>query len=97
MRAFLTDSGLSEADLATKAGVSQATVSRALTGKLSARGPAAKRLFKFIQKRTTNKMSTGRIVQAFDRVWNGTREHAESIARVVESLQNFCPAREEER
>lgn len=93
----MDDKELSETELADQAGVSQSSVSRALSGTISRRGRAFGTLFRFIQRNSTKRTAKRRIVAAFDRVWNGTQGHAESIARVVESLEDFCPAREEER
>lgn len=96
VRAYLENKDLSESELADLAGVSQSTVSRAISGTISRRGRAFRVLFKFIQKNSTQATAKRRIAAAFDRVWNGTQGHAESIARVVESLEDFCPAKEEE-
>lgn len=88
LRAFMDRNGLSQAQLAEKAGVSQPTVSRALSGKGERRGAARSRLFSYVG--ISEYPPSGAKAEALDRSceeWEGhmARENAER-ARIVGAL-----------
>ncbi len=94
MREFLALKGISQSRLAELASVSQATVSRALTGAPGKHSEARERLLTYIQDRiqTEGASLTGSelVLAAFRRVWDGSDEHAALIARLVEATAGFA-------
>jgi transcriptional regulator with XRE-family HTH domain len=82
--------GYSQSTLARAAGVSQSTVSRALQGKHERQGAALLKLFSYAGLiRATEAQGGGseeRVLNAFQRAWDGTEAHAEAVARVIDAL-----------
>jgi arginine repressor len=88
--------GLTQAALARRARVSQATVSRALAGIALQRGRARSKLFIYagIQEQPESQrpgQSTGQVVKAFEAIWDGTQSHARAVARIIEALGELRP------
>jgi transcriptional regulator with XRE-family HTH domain len=100
LRAIKERDRLSQAQIARLAEVSQPTVQRALAGRDDGprRGRARERLWAFVNKNVSPptpdvaRASTA-VVEAFQRVWDGTEEHAQAIARVVDALAGMVPRR----
>ena len=97
LRDFIRKKRLSQARLADQAGVSQSTVSRALSGTLERHGTARSKLFTYalIDESKTSSASRGkrRVIRAFDTIWDGSESHAAAIAKIIEALADLRPAK----
>jgi transcriptional regulator with XRE-family HTH domain len=84
---------LSQTELANLADVSQSTVSRALSGRLVRHGQARARLFIYAQLDDVEVAAgdEGRtpVIRAFDKIWDGSHEHAAAVAKVIEALADL--------
>lgn len=81
LRAFMQSGGMSQAQLADEAGVSQATVSRALEKPIVRMGRARRRLFIYIQQRRppVPEVAASAIVST----WDGSEAHAQALADLI--------------
>jgi transcriptional regulator with XRE-family HTH domain len=99
LRAFIDRTGLSQQQLADNAGVSQATVCRALQG-ATIRGSATRKLFNYaeieIGALSDKAKALGRLNNAFDRIWARSEMHAEAIVRIIDILAR-APSRKSHR
>jgi transcriptional regulator with XRE-family HTH domain len=89
--AFMKAKGLNQAQIARRARVSQASVSRALKGSARKRlGKAHTRLFNYIQKENrragTIHADKDQVLQAFNRIWGASQAHAAAVAQVIDAL-----------
>lgn len=95
IRAYMKKNALDQGTLASEAGVSQATVSRALAGSPARRGRAFLRLLAHVGKQgeSTEPSVTGkkRVARAFERIWDGTDAHATAVAKIIEDLAGLTP------
>lgn len=87
---------LNQWSLAKAANVSQSTVCRALQGKSIRQGSARARLFKYAKINELPTIEKSRnirhqILEAFDRVWDHSEEHAVAIARVIDAMAGLRP------
>ncbi len=93
--AFLQTTGISQAELAEKAKVSQATVSRAMGGRPQRHGSAREKLFTFIHQWTPQPRSASAsphaVFDAVEQVWDGSPEHATALARVIKATAGLAP------
>jgi len=92
LRAFRQEKGLSQAEIAKNAGVSQATVSRRERKPPQRHSDANVRLCsyadKVIKKRTIADQRA--IKKSFDEVWNKSEAHAAALSRIIEAFALFC-------
>src|SRR5712692_1802757 len=91
---IMGERGLSRADVAAGAKVSEATVSRILRGKTIGYGQARKRLFEFattFDAATEGEPGTKKVVKAFNRIWDGSDERASAVAKIIVALGALCP------
>lgn len=93
----MQDNGLSQRAIADAAGVSQATVSRALARDTQRHGRAVARLCKYMQQTLNAESGTDtkgrrKVVDAFVAIWDGSEEHAIAIARIIKASQGLRPA-----
>lgn len=92
--------GLTQADLAKQAGVSQASVSRALKSDLIRHGRAWRRLFSHIRQEGSPEGDTltgkDQVVAAFTQIWDGTPAHAAAVAKLIEATEGLGPRSEGE-
>lgn len=76
-----------------KVGVSQATVCRALKARGGKVGPAQAKLFNYagLDEYLISKTNSPRelVLNAFDQSWNGTKAHAETIAKVIAAMADL--------
>jgi transcriptional regulator with XRE-family HTH domain len=90
LRTFMRNRGYSQNTLASAAGVSQSTVSRALQGKHERQGAALLKLFSFAGLIRDAEVRSGsseeQVLNAFQRAWDGTEAHAAAVARVIDAL-----------
>jgi transcriptional regulator with XRE-family HTH domain len=95
LEAFLEERGLSQAKVAELAGVSQSTVSRAVRRSQQRKGQARKKLFTFIENDFSRSATAGsgrdQVLNAFDRIWDGSEVHAVAVAKVIEALDGLRP------
>lgn len=93
LQAFIREKGLTQAELAEAAHISQSAVSRIMHRTSRRHGRAFILLCKYaeinpddadISAETPQKL----IMNTFMKVWDGTDIHAETIARVIEALQD---------
>lgn len=88
---------LSQKSIAKAAKVSQATVSRALRGRIERQGRARARLFIYIRQELQNEDLSGRgkekVVKAFENIWDGSEEHAAAIAKIIRASGGLLPAK----
>ena len=89
---FLNDEGISQAELASRLGIHQSSVSRALHQVAKRRGSAYVRLVGFMQQGGTGR-GVDRFQRAFRSVWDGTEEHADALARIIAACQGLTPGR----
>ena len=95
--AFMSREGLTQEQLAKKARVSQATVSRALNRKAKRRGAGRSRLFTYAGiSEWTDHQAVGvareRVIAAFERIWDHSEAHADAIVRVIDALADLRPS-----
>jgi transcriptional regulator with XRE-family HTH domain len=95
LEAFLRDRSLSEQQMAEMAGVSQSTVSRARHGSPQRHGGARERLFTFLENELNGSATAGsgrdQVLNAFDRIWDGSEVHATAVAKVIQALDGLRP------
>ena len=94
---YMKDNGITQEELAKKAGVSQTTVHRSLKGEFKRNGAASTRLFIYLNINEYN-LSRARdgVMTAFDRIWDYSEGHANAIARVIDAIGEICRARNKE-
>jgi transcriptional regulator with XRE-family HTH domain len=90
MADVLENEGISQTELAHRVGVSQSTVSRALRNRPLRQGRARARLVSFMQQGGGGR-GADRLQQAFRRVWDGSDEHAEALARIIAACEGLRP------
>lgn len=95
LKRYMKRNGLSQSALAEAAGVSQATISRALRGNAGKFSAARERLFTYAEITKTRHAVDAKqgphekIIAAFEEVWDNTDSHAEGIATVIQALGSF--------
>jgi transcriptional regulator with XRE-family HTH domain len=96
LHAYMRARKLSQSELASRAGVNQATVSRALRKQPTRHSRALQRLCIYADieygegpKSTTS--SSKLIIEAFQEVWDGTDAHAAAIARIIQASKGLRP------
>lgn len=98
LRTFMARDGVNQAQLAIKAGVSQATISRALKGLPERRGKARLRLFTYIRAEVGRQKHDGQalaeVVRAFEGIWDGSEVHASAVARVIGAMDGLLPKKD---
>lgn len=82
---------LDQSELAGVAGVSQGQVSRLISGKFKKPGKAYKKICNYISEALSSGQhmtawGDGVIMEAISEVWDGSPEHARSLAHVIRSL-----------
>ena len=101
LRAFMREHRLTQEALARRAGVSQSTVSRALTNAPMRHGEARSRLFAYasIHERQSRDEAHGsrRVLNAFKLVWDGSEGHADAVARIIEATADLRPMTSKEK
>ena len=98
LKAFMEDRHLGQVELARAAGVSQSTVSRALSGLPLKHGRARSKLFAYAQltdpyQQVPPRKGPQRVMTAFHRIWDGTDDHANAVAKIIDALEDLKPAR----
>ena len=92
VRLYLEQEGISQAELARRADVSQATVSRALTSAPKRHGSARAKLFDFIQKQPgAPAVLPSTLAAAVMDIWDGTEQHEAALAALVVASAELWP------
>jgi transcriptional regulator with XRE-family HTH domain len=94
LRSLLAESGRSQAEIAQAAGISQSTVSRALSSNSKRHARARVKLAAYARALmpVNTYLSSDQekaVVKAFGRIWDGSRAHGEAIVRVIHALGSF--------
>lgn len=99
LKEFMESKGLTQAELAKKAGVDQSTVSRILrshSGVFERYGKARQKLITYMDETYDRKeIDSGRpqmkVLAAFNQIWDRTEAHADAVAKVIQSLADLEP------
>lgn len=91
--AHLVEEGISQKELANRAHVNQATVSRYLHHAPRRHGPAHARLCSYMQKHATVGVGAEAIENALRATWDGTPEHARALAGLLLASRELRPRR----
>jgi predicted XRE-type DNA-binding protein len=97
LREFMAKRGLSQEQMAARAHVSQSTVSRVLEGGSIERHSSARhRLFTYariteLAVHYSAKDGIKRVVEAFNRIWDGSDTHATAVVGVIDALAGLGP------
>lgn len=86
--ALLARRGITQGDLAREANVSQATVSRAISGKAIRGGRARARLFIYIHSLPP---APQRAIDAVQQVWDGSGAHEDALAQLIRASGELWP------
>lgn len=98
LKRYMYEKGLSQTQLAKRAKVSQSTVWRALNGQSKRRGAARIKLFNYVgideweDLPSASNNAPANIIEAFERIWDHTPEHAKAIAKVIDALAGLRPS-----
>jgi transcriptional regulator with XRE-family HTH domain len=90
INALLTQERISQATLASRAGVSQPTVSRAARGLALGPGPAKTRLLAYLRDQGVT-VGDGAILSAVNEIWDGSEAHAAALAHLVRASRALWP------
>ena len=88
--AYLARRGLSQNDLASRAHVSQSTVSRVQSRRHVRRSRAQSRLFNYIQEQLAEELPPT-VATAIKTTWDGTDAHAEALASLIAASRELWP------
>jgi transcriptional regulator with XRE-family HTH domain len=95
LEAFMKATGLKQQEIAVRAGVSQSTVSRMRKGGAKRGSDPQNRICTYIQKEGTALMANKErtlLLEAFNRIWDGSEEHAVAVVKIIDALQGLRPA-----
>jgi predicted transcriptional regulator len=102
-RAFLAESGMSHAELAKAAGISQSTVTRMLSRDVDRSGRAMLKLHEYLDRSHANSCISSqaklkaRVLEACERIARGNNALLENIVTIMEVLAHSCDRTLEER
>jgi transcriptional regulator with XRE-family HTH domain len=82
---------ISQAELARRVDVSQSTVSRVLRMEPLRHGPARRKLVNFMHQGGLGR-GAEQFQGTFRRIWDGSDEHAEALARIIAACEGLRPA-----
>lgn len=89
--AYLARAGISQTELAKRASVSQATVSRAQSRPGTRYGRAQTRLFDFIQQASQERELNPALRDALASAWDRSDAHAEALAALISASRALWP------
>jgi transcriptional regulator with XRE-family HTH domain len=88
--------GLGQAELAAKAGVSQSTVSRALSGSAAKRESKTRRkLLVYAGIFNSAEGARAKVIAAFDEMWDGSESQADTVASIIRGLADLLSGAKE--
>jgi transcriptional regulator with XRE-family HTH domain len=88
---FLDREQISQQELATRANVSQSTVSRALRRPAVRGGAARSRLVAFMQQQGPRTARPESALHALEEIWDGSEAHAAALASLVRASVELWP------
>lgn len=88
IRAYLAREGVTQGELARRAGVSQSAVSRALGGMAQRNGRARRRLSIYMQQAH---LRPEVVNSALLETWDGTEAHAHALATLIRASRELWP------
>jgi hypothetical protein len=91
VRLYLDGEGISQQELAQRAQVSQATVSRALARQPRRHTRAYWRLLRFIHEQSGVASPPPTVAAAVGSVWDGSREHEQALAALITASAELWP------
>ncbi len=91
LETLMNRNGWSQHDVANKAGVSQATVSRVLSRQPQRNGPGYRRLCVFIQDTLGDSGDPQEALDAVKQIWDGSDEHAAALAHLIAASAELWP------
>lgn len=89
--AYRTREGITQKELGERAGVSQATVSRAERAEPIRNGQARSRLFTFMQGVQPPAGDLEPALTAMQETWDGSEAHAEALATLIRASRELWP------
>ena len=94
LRAYIDQKRITQAELAKRSGVSQATISRALQRANKKQSKARERLFAYAglaSEDSTDSTDAGikLVIRAFEKIWDGSDADARAVAKMIEALGGF--------
>ncbi len=95
LKEFMEANRLTQEAIANVAKVSQSSVSRALRRNSVRHGKAGAKLFIYMQQHLSAgfvSQGKGKVVEAFESIWDGSEEHATAIARIIKASDGLRPA-----
>lgn len=87
---YLARVGITEAELARRAGISQPSVSRARLKAGTRQGEAKRRLFTYIRQQEAGELPPT-LSKAIASTWDRTGEHAEALAALISTSGQLWP------
>lgn len=88
-RARMKELGLTQQDVADALGIEQSKISRLLAGKFKRQSPSFERLCRHLKIGVSSNISSGldqELHLAISEVWDGTKEHASALAKVIRTI-----------
>jgi transcriptional regulator with XRE-family HTH domain len=94
LRAAVRDLGLTQMQISLESGISQGQISRLLSGANSGSSKMYRRLCKYVIKKRggiseERVRANEELMQALAATWDGTREHAAALSKVILSLRQL--------
>jgi hypothetical protein len=87
---YIAKTGLSQAELARRAGVSQSAVSRAITRHPARMGASRRRLVVYMQQEAPP-TEPNAVLDAVRETWDGSDAHAAALAKLVLASRELWP------
>lgn len=98
LRKFMERAQLSQLQLSEQIGVSQSTISRALSGSPERRGKARDKLFNYVRAEMARDQHDApgmkAVIRAFESIWDGSEVHASAVARVIDAMDGLAPKKD---
>jgi predicted XRE-type DNA-binding protein len=99
LRAYLKQQRITQAQLANRIGISQATVSRAMKQTPIRQTQQGHRLFNFMQEvgmiGRPPPLVEQLVLGAFVEVWDRSEAHADAVARIIKATEGLRPVKRE--
>lgn len=97
IRSFLRHEGVDQATLASRAKISQSTVSRAIHRQPQRNSKAYARLVRFMQQNAILDAKPDPALDALQDIWDGSAEHAAALASLIHASRELWPNLREDK